>query len=208
MPSLNLGTSASGVTFDAALYVLNPDRIELNFRASAEQKLIGGLPVNVGVSVSGSVITVIGAQSGPAYSGPLTITVRVTDPLGLLFAELEFPIQFTREEQPDTSGGLGCVDVELTPLRNTAPECQAFFGGGIKYHGEFTNDCDRPVYVKYEWSRFGNDSPRPHLRSEWPYRFGKFGNAFSTLCIAEARLSSGPAPTTAISATIIYAATF
>ena len=95
---VNVQAGGAGVTVDAAVHILNPDRIELKFRASAEQKLIGGLLVNVGVTVSGSVITVIGAQSGPPYSGPLTITVRVSDPLGLLYAELEFPIQFTREE--------------------------------------------------------------------------------------------------------------
>ena len=205
---VNVQAGGAGVSFDAAVHILNSDRIGLEFRASAEQKLIGGLPVNVGVSVSGSVITVIGAQSGPAYSGPLTITVRVSDSLGLLFAELEFPIQFTREEQPDTSGGLGCVNVEVVPLPNTAPECQAFFGGGINYHGEFTNDCDRPVYVKYEWSRFGNDSPRPTSGLSGPIGSGSRQCPFRRFASREARLSSGPAPTTATSATIIYAATF
>ena len=62
-----------------APHVRNPDRVELNWYASYENPAsLGGIPVKVGVTFSGSVMTVLGAESGPAYSGPITIKVRVT----------------------------------------------------------------------------------------------------------------------------------
>ena len=187
LPSLNVQTGVAGVSVDLAPYIRNPDRIELRWSATVENPArLGAIPVKVGVTFSGSVMTILGEESGPAYSGPITIKVRVSDLLGLLHAELEFPIQFTREEQPDTSGGLGCVNVEVTPFRDTAAECRAFFGGGIKYGGEFTNNCRQPVYVKYEWSRFGNDSPRPTSGLSGPIGPGGTSMPFSTLCISGA----------------------
>ena len=98
VPSLDVQAGGSGVTVGLAAHFHNPNRIELTYFASLEQKNVGGLPINMSVSVSGSEMTIIAPESGPAYSGTLTITVRVTDPFGLLYAELEFPIQFTREE--------------------------------------------------------------------------------------------------------------
>ena len=135
--SVNVQAGASGVTVGLAAHVHNPNQLELSYFASFKRPvLVGGVPVNVGVSVSGSEMTIIAPESGPAYSGTLTITVRVTDPLGLLYAELEFPMQFTREEQPDTSGGLGCVEVEVMPKDNF-DECIVVNGGGRGYRATF-----------------------------------------------------------------------
>ena len=118
LPNLNVQAGPEGATFDAKVYFRNANNKELTYSVSVEQKRVGGLPLNVGASVSGSEVTVIGAESGPAYSGPVTIRVRVTETLtGFPFAELEFPIQFTRED----SSGNRRVTIEGIDIPST--EC-------------------------------------------------------------------------------------
>ena len=113
VPSLNVSAGGSGVTVGLGAHFHNPNQVELTYSASIEQIRVGGLPINVGVSVSGSEMTIIAPESGPAWSGTITITVRVTDPLGLLFAELEFPMQFTREGQSEMPSGEAAHCVEF-----------------------------------------------------------------------------------------------
>ena len=185
VPSVSVQAGAAGVTLDLAAHFHNPNRAELTYSASVERKLVGGLPLNVGISVSGSRMTIIAPQSGPAYSGTLTITVRVTDPLGLLYAELEIPMQFTRVEQIDSSSGLGCVEVgPVRPRDNTILDhC---LGNGFEYLVDVTNQCDRSVYVRGEWSRWSDSSPNPSSGLLGPISPGGM-RTDSTSC-----LTSGP----------------
>ena len=70
----------------------------MKFSATVQQP-VPGLLLKLGVTFSGSVMNILGAESGPAYSGPVAITVRVSDPFGL-FAVQVLHLEFTREESP------------------------------------------------------------------------------------------------------------
>ena len=184
LPSgIKVSAGGSGYTFDVSTY-FSPSEFELKYSATVQQP-VPGVPLKLGVTFSGSVMTILGADTGTAYSGPVAITVTVSDPFGL-FAVQVLHLEFTREVP---SGGLNCVDVEITPLNNTAADCEFFFDGGIKYSARFTNNCRQPVIVKFEWSRFGNSSPGPSGGLSGTISPGDTGNPFSTLCIA------GAAPT-------------
>ena len=147
VPSVNFQAGASGVRIDVAPHVLNSDRVELRYSASIENPvLLGRIPVNVGVTFSGSVMTVIGAESGPAYSGPITITVRVTDLLGLLFAELEFPIHFTRGE----SSGNRRVTIEAIEIPpSSCSSGYSYPGGSFLIPAERERCVDSVRFAKF-----------------------------------------------------------
>ena len=154
VPRLSFSADGAGVTFDVAPHIRNPNQLELRYSASFACSVL------VGISVSGSTLTVTAAQSGPAFSGPITIRVRVRDSLGLLYAELEFPFQFTREESTDDPDrlGFGCVEVQVT-LNSNHAECSSILGvDGPSYRATFTNNCSEAVAVRYEWSKVSDSS--------------------------------------------------
>ena len=192
VPSLTMRAGGSGARVGLAAHFHNPNQLELTCSASVERKLVGGLPINVGVSVSGSEMTIIAPESGPAYSGTLPITVRVSDPFGLLYAELEFPIEFTREEATEhdiQSWGLGCIRVQVTP-KNNFSECSSVGAdGGTHYGATFTDSCSESVSVKFEWGKFSDDLPRPSSGDHGPIRPEGEGRPYTTNCI------TGAAPT-------------
>ena len=164
VPGLNLSAGDSGATVDLAAHVLNPDQLELTYTASIENPVsLGNIPVNVSVMVSGSVMSVEGPESGPAYCGPITLEVRVSDPSGLLHAVLSVPLAFTREESAGDDPnrvGLSCVDVRVTPV-DSFSECSAMgVTGGTRYRASFTNNCSKSAYVRWELSQCIEGSPR------------------------------------------------
>ena len=185
---VHVRSGTRGVKIDMAVHLDNPNEIRVDYSVSTEHR-VGRSPLNVGFTVSGSEVTIIAPESGPAYSGPVTIKVRVTETLlGLPFAEFEFPIQFTREEAPGNPGGLGCAEVQVTP-NSDRESCRSILGvDGPSYRATITNICSQPVYVIYEWSNYSDDSPEP-VRGSRRIGPGGTGSPFSTRCI------SGAAPT-------------
>ena len=88
-------TVGKTLSYDVAPHFDTEGRAGITFSATVENP--ARTAVNVGVTFSGSVMTLVGAESGPAFSDTLTITVRASA-LGVFFAELEIPVEFTREE--------------------------------------------------------------------------------------------------------------
>ena len=68
----------------AAQFDLAQARGELTFSANIQRPIaVGGVPLGVAVTLSGSILTIITQESGPAYSGTVGIEVSVSDPFGL-----------------------------------------------------------------------------------------------------------------------------
>ena len=138
-------TAGKTLSYDVAPHF---DRPGLTFSASVKSPT--RTPVNVGVTFSGSLMTVVGAESGPAFSDTLTITVRATY-LGVFYAELEFPIEFTRED----SAGNRTVTIE--PIEIPASSCAY----GYEFSGStYLIPQDRQLCidtVKFNRARCGND---------------------------------------------------
>ena len=87
---------------------------QLTYSATFDRPvLVGGVPLGVGISVEGSIMTIQSQESGPAYSGSIGIRVEVRDPFGL-FAFKVLDIGFTREaaSQPP-SDAQGCVSAQV-----------------------------------------------------------------------------------------------
>ena len=98
LPSgIEMSASGAGYSIDVSGY-FSPSEAKLEYSATYQQPLPGVL-LNLGITFSGSVMTIVGGESGPAYSGPVAITVRVSDPFGL-FAVQILHLEFTREESP------------------------------------------------------------------------------------------------------------
>jgi hypothetical protein len=142
----------------AAHFDTTQARGELTFSASIERPVVvGGVPVGVAITLSGSVLTIITQESGPAYSGTVGIEVSVSDPFGL-FAKKILNVQFTREAaEPDPSEIQSCVTVEVDRHYLPRSVCEA-----PEYKARFTNSCDHRVDVLYEWSKRSDDDNRPY----------------------------------------------
>ena len=92
---ISMSAGGAGYSFDVAGYV-SPSQAKLTYSATVQQP-VPGVPLNLGITFSGSVMNILGAETGPAYSGPVAITVRVSDPFGLFAVQL-LHLEFTREE--------------------------------------------------------------------------------------------------------------
>ena len=183
-PSLSLSAEGSNGTIDLSAHFANPDGLELTYAVTIEQPVsLGGVPLGLSVTVSGSLLTIASAPSGPAYSGPVAITVRVSDPFGLVAIEV-LNLEFTREDQTDTEG-LSCVEVGPVRARDNTilDHCS---GNGFEYLVDVTNRCDRAVYVHGEWSRWSDSFSGPDRILMGPISPGRTSTPW-TSCI-----TSGP----------------
>ena len=93
-----LSVGGGGYTVDLSTY-FSPSDHALKYSATVHQP-VPGVPLRLGITFSGSVMNILAAEDGPAYSGPVRITVHVSDPFGL-FAVQVLDLEFTRE---DSSG--------------------------------------------------------------------------------------------------------
>ena len=98
LPSgIKVSAGVSGYTSEVSTY-FSPSEFELKYSATVQQPAsLAGVPLKLGITFSGSVMTIFAPESGPAYSGTVAITVTVSDPFGL-FALQVLHLEFTREE--------------------------------------------------------------------------------------------------------------
>ena len=167
----------------AAQFDLSQARGEVSFSASIQRPVVvGGVPVGVAITLSGSILTIITQESGPAYTGTVGIEVSASDPFGL-FAKKILSVQFTRKEQgPSADDIQNCVTAQVYPFFLPRSVCEA-----PEYRSRLTNSCDHRVDVRYEWSKWFSDG-RP-TTGDVGIRANGTNSATTTACLA------GSAPT-------------
>ena len=152
-------------------------RGELTYSVTFERPiLVGGVPLGVAVQLDGSILTISSQPDGPPYSGSVGLKVEVREPFGL-FALKILDMEFTREAP---SGS--CVDVRVFPVNNVT-ECLVVNDGGTHYAARFTNNCPYRVYIRYEWSKYSDQLPRPSDGLSGPVSVGAMSRPFATGCI-------------------------
>ena len=179
-PAINISAGSGPTTVNlAAQFNTSQATGQLTYSATfARPVLVGGVPLGVAITVSGSVMTIISQESGPAYSGSIGIRVEVRDPFGL-FAVKVLDIGFAREASPQPPSDVqGCVSAQV--MRKVT-YCPAIVDKRWKFYAEITNSCDRRLDVRYEWSQFSDGgSPSGFARSIAP---GATDSVVSTVCM-------------------------
>ena len=136
----------------AAHFDLSQARGEVTYSASIQRPLlVGGVPVGVAITLSGSILTIISQESGPAYSGTVGIEVSVSDPFGLLGGKI-LNVEFTREQSQTSQD---CVSAHFSRRKSGCDSVN----GGWSYVAMLTNSCDRRAEVRYQLSKFSDDDP-------------------------------------------------
>ena len=136
----------------AAQFDLSQARGEVSFSASIQRPVVvGGVPVGVAITLSGSILTIITQESGPAYTGMVGIEVSVSDPFGLLGRKI-LDVQFTREQLQTSQD---CVSAHFSRRKSG---CDSI-NGGWSYVATLTNSCNRRAEVRYQLSKFSDDDP-------------------------------------------------
>ena len=148
LPAISISAGQRQQVNLAAHFDTSQARGELTFSASIQRPVVvGGVPLGVAITLSGSVMTIITQESGPAYSGTVGIEVSVSDPFGLLGKKV-LNVQFTRvSSQPPAADPENCVTVQVLhpdPTFPNEPECA---------RAVFANSCSYRVAVHYDWVR-------------------------------------------------------
>ena len=174
----SMSAGGSGYTLDVSGF-FSPSQAELTYSATVQQPVsLGGVPLNLGITVSGSVMTIIAAEDGPAYSGTVAITVRVSDPRGL-FAVQVLNLEFTREVTPGPNLD-GCISVQRTQSRylpGSDSLCVDVNGAEASHIWTLTNSCSYSVDVRYSfygvfvrppafWSDYGDNLASGETKSK------------------------------------------
>ena len=157
----------------------DPEGGALTFSTSFGAGQVG--PVSLGVSISGSVMNI--TSPAAMQPGPVSITVTASDPFGLVAVQVvSVTVTPGENNPPDGSDPADCIDVE--GRRFWEEFCPiAGVQGGALYEAKFTNSCTESVDVHYEFSKFGDDSPRPSSGAT-TVSAGGTNNTHETSCIS------------------------
>ena len=137
----------AAATVDLSEFFSDPEGGALTFSASLPAGSIG--PVSLGLTVSGSVLSIVGPAN--LRPGPVSITVTASDPFGLVTVQ----VLSVTVQPADSAGGTGvdgCVAVRLTEERDDS--CYRAYEGTPEYHATFTNSCSYEVSVRWQWRPF------------------------------------------------------
>ena len=147
--TLKAGASTS-VDFAGAFR--DPEGAALTYTANITSR-IG--PISLGLTVSGTALRITAPGNMP--TGPVTIAITASDPLGLLVTQiLTVTIQPGSNPEPPGDGPDGCVTVRVYPFNEGA--CQVTDGGGYEYGIRFTNSCSYTVRLRFHWNPWSKES--------------------------------------------------
>lgn len=148
LPAITVKAGGAAGTVDLSEFFSDPEGGALTFKASLPAGSIG--PVSLGLTVSGSVVSVI-SPSG-LTPGPVSITVTATDPFGLFKAEI-----LSVTVQPADNANPGGPDESLACVSATSPRvvspgtCNAVWPGTSDYEVTFTNSCSGSASARFRW---------------------------------------------------------
>ena len=184
-PAINISAGSGSTTVNLAAHFNTSQAIgQLTYSATFDRPvLVGGVPLGVAITVSGSVMTIISQESGPAYSGAVGIRVEVRDPFGLFAVKL-IDIQFTREAAGQPGDAQGCISVKVT--RHSDGCSEILDQGGYVYGATLTNTCSENVFLGYEWVNWSSRYPGPYSGYQPNLKSGQTTRATPTLCLSEA----------------------
>ena len=137
----------AAATVDLSEFFSDPEGGALTFSASLPAGSVG--PVSLGLTVSGSVLSIISPSN--LSPGPVSITVTASDPFGLVTVQV---LSVTVQPADSTRSTVdGCVtDARLVNQRNCLDSSR-------DYYLSFTNSCSYRIEIRYAWNPTPGGSP-------------------------------------------------
>ena len=151
--------AGASVSVNLSEFFTDPEGAALTYSANLVNVPVG--PISLGVTVSGSVLSIVSPAT--LRPGPFSIEVTASDPLGLFTVQ----VLGVTVEPPDTpeppGGGIdGCVTAGVrVAFQDDSLYCgiTADDPGWKRYHIDFTNSCSYRVAVNYAWNPAYSDRP-------------------------------------------------
>ena len=139
--TVNVKAGGAAATVNLSEFFTDPEGGALTFSASLPAGSIG--PVSLGLTVSGSVLSIIGPSN--LSPGPVSITVTASDPLGLVTVQV-----LSVTVQPGTTTG-GSDWNDCISVRRTKPHDHTDHRGVRFYEevAEMTNRCSFALSVRF-----------------------------------------------------------
>ena len=148
--------AGASVSVNLSEFFTDPEGAPLTYSANLVNVPAG--PISLGVTVSGSVLSILSPAA--LRPGPFSIEVTASDPLGLFTVQvLGVTVQPPDTPEPPGGGIDGCVST--TGVQPTGEGCGRDL---LDYEVRMTNTCPYEVGVTYQWYR------------SWPSRgWGRIG---------------------------------
>ncbi len=177
--TVTVKAGGAAVTVDMSDFFTDPEGGALKFSASLPPASFG--PVSLGLTVSGSVLSIISPEG--LTPGPVSITVTATDPFGLVTVQV-LSVTVQPPDSPTTTILLreDCVTVRI---EKNPPhlECSIpFRDGSVTYQAVLRQNCDN-VRANYQWSPSTRDRAGFGLTQVARFREGREERSFKSSCL-------------------------
>ena len=140
--------AGASVTVNLSEFFTDPEGAALTYSANLVNVPAG--PVSLGVTVSGSVLSILSPAT--LRPGPFSIEVTASDPLGLFTVQLlGVTVQPGDTPEPPGGGVEGCVAVSVGTSSDVS--CRRAYNAE-EYEATFTNSCAYDVSVTWNWKPF------------------------------------------------------